>query len=822
MVAVVVVLAAVLYQPTNQPTCVRARPPAHARARGMVRGGVDLDLGPALVAASGLLLWAAGAFVLSSDQERAERENAEERRKHAAPAPQQETEGDAVLAALDWTPAPATVFRLLQDDEDEGDGLAEEDTEFLDLRASARGENGVGVNRVMTTQDSASGIEDPLIPRVAGLKNLGNTCFMNAVLQSLASSPVFIQFMQEHAVAPSQDFDAARFTAALWETLSQLRFVKYGSAILNEQGLERSMLGATSALDSSGTPGSGQRTARASSEPTTASYSYFSIFGGGSSAAHSAATSHVLDPSELEARLRQLGPAFARAGMQQDADELFHLLLDSVEEATLKRKHGSHAMNGSHRAASYASLGLAVTEAASRPRPGAAYGEASGLGAPPRAALLGRQPRREHSLLDLTASVDDLEASSFHTARAVQPTKLPLEGTLMSQLVCFTCGRRSPLHGSPFTVLPLSIVYQPTAHAHHRGENNSGDASVAMNVSKSLQESLRVFTSPEIVEDVACEQCKQRGKARKRIMLGRLPKVLCVHLQRKHYEPRYGNMIKVDSFVKFPEQLNVQEFCFFSVLGREEEAWRWARDAAAGKAPSWRHSASTSRLQPSSVHLNGSGRRKNSAPGSTPSSPVVAGQQLGLSSRAAGSPEGGRPLSSSVSMSVSPVFGALGFGVGTSPLQSSGPLNGSLQSPPFLSLDRSTRDSPGLTPPTRWSSKKSLSNLESSLNLSASNNIRGLGGRRALSRNSSSMLHSHPSLVGEDAGRLGDRSQYELTAVIVHHGSAYGGHFTAYRRVLLPDGAGVQWLHASDSNVRPCSVDEVMQARAYMCFYERV
>lgn len=58
--------------------------------------------------------------------------------------------------------------------------------------------------------------------------------------------------------------------------------------------------------------------------------------------------------------------------------------------------------------------------------------------------------------------------------------------------------------------------------------------------------------------------------------------------------------------------------------------------------------------------------------------------------------------------------------------------------------------------------------------------------------------------------------RYQLVSVVVHHGSAQAGHYTAFRRV------GDHWSHASDESVTPSSLQEVQQCQAYMLFYHTV
>lgn len=62
----------------------------------------------------------------------------------------------------------------------------------------------------------------------------------------------------------------------------------------------------------------------------------------------------------------------------------------------------------------------------------------------------------------------------------------------------------------------------------------------------------------------------------------------------------------------------------------------------------------------------------------------------------------------------------------------------------------------------------------------------------------------------------GASSTYELCAVIVHHGSAEGGHFTAFRRL-----GNSTWVHVSDARVFRVSLATVLRTEAYMLFYVR-
>ena len=66
-------------------------------------------------------------------------------------------------------------------------------------------------------------------------------------------------------------------------------------------------------------------------------------------------------------------------------------------------------------------------------------------------------------------------------------------------------------------------------------------------------------------------------------------------------------------------------------------------------------------------------------------------------------------------------------------------------------------------------------------------------------------------------------NMYRLVAVVVHLGDINSGHFVTYRRAPSTIGQRFpeRWLYTSDTLVRKASVTEVMDANAYMMFYEK-
>ena len=62
-----------------------------------------------------------------------------------------------------------------------------------------------------------------------------------------------------------------------------------------------------------------------------------------------------------------------------------------------------------------------------------------------------------------------------------------------------------------------------------------------------------------------------RGEAYKASLLMRPPEVLCIHIQRRHYDKTSGRMAKVNRHVRFDEYLDLGEYCAYGVTSFEED-----------------------------------------------------------------------------------------------------------------------------------------------------------------------------------------------------------------------------------------------------------
>lgn len=126
----------------------------------------------------------------------------------------------------------------------------------------------------------------------------------------------------------------------------------------------------------------------------------------------------------------------------------------------------------------------------------------------------------------------------------------PFKGLLASQLMCRTCRHKYPLKYDTFDSLSLTIP--PAAYQEP---------------DVSLQFCLRHFVMSEIVPNVECENCSQKGGKEvhrtflKKLSIGKLPKCLCIHLQRMVWLEN-GMPMKCFDHVTYPEVLCMDDFLY--------------------------------------------------------------------------------------------------------------------------------------------------------------------------------------------------------------------------------------------------------------------
>jgi len=284
---------------------------------------------------------------------------------------------------------------------------------------------------------------------VAGMFNLGNSCFINALLQSLAGASAFADFVHRIGTRPpARHISGGRVPEPSGRVPG---WAMQGEVARDLSAVFREL------------------------EPKCKSLV------------------RTVDIRGLRLRLLGLSAEFRSGGWrQQDSDELLHLMLEVLDQArdvVMKEAEAAQVLE---------SIGVKVPERS-----------------------------QDVELLMLEPN--------------------PMQGTVMSQTMCKICGTVSPLRGSAFHVLPLSLISLSTGR-----------------VISSLESALEGFVAQEVVKDVECfGLCKERKRTMyKRSSIGKMPKVLCIHLGRNHYDFRSGRMAKLMHHVKFPVRLDISKFGF--------------------------------------------------------------------------------------------------------------------------------------------------------------------------------------------------------------------------------------------------------------------
>ncbi|XP_012255280.2 ubiquitin carboxyl-terminal hydrolase 30 [Athalia rosae] len=131
----------------------------------------------------------------------------------------------------------------------------------------------------------------------------------------------------------------------------------------------------------------------------------------------------------------------------------------------------------------------------------------------------------------------------------------PFSGLLTSQLKCTNCNWKSSVHYDKFESVSLPLPPASSSLTWRR---------------HTLAELLSRFVTSEVIHDVQCDGCSSRCPAVKTLTLGKLPKCLCIHIPRTTWG-RSGTPIKRDDPVIFPEILLLDPFTFTEAKKRNSQ-----------------------------------------------------------------------------------------------------------------------------------------------------------------------------------------------------------------------------------------------------------
>ena len=380
--------------------------------------------------------------------------------------------------------------------------------------------------------------------RLRGLRNLGNTCYMNAVLTALMGLPAFVRSV----------------LSPLW----------------GEQGSSNS---------ASASPGTTLGGAKRGREPSTAGLlptlrqlmqCHLSQLARSATQGPIAATAAALSPDAVRRALPDTDVQFT-AWQQQDAHEFLVALLGQLHSECAARAKG------------LAEYALAM---------------AAAVDTRPSASISGVNPQTCGTFPRCPPGTAASVASHPSTASQVEAAVNPVNGTfgfaLRQQVVCANPAcRYTRCHDASHFDLPLD--FPPPGDTADPDPSPSMPAASVVDLNAGVDDAAplpmgsasappptptaagrRLFPLPELLQrhfqeetlQLRCERCGH-DKVRSRSFLASLPRVLVLHLKRFAVDPVSGVCRKVNDLVPFPATLDMEQYCWKGL----PPGTQWASDA---------------------------------------------------------------------------------------------------------------------------------------------------------------------------------------------------------------------------------------------------
>lgn len=118
----------------------------------------------------------------------------------------------------------------------------------------------------------------------------------------------------------------------------------------------------------------------------------------------------------------------------------------------------------------------------------------------------------------------------------------PFQGALGNQIVCNSCGFKSTVKYDKFDSITLNLPQ----------ERRTG---------LSLGHLLTEYIASETIADVKCDSCEDTTHHTKSLTFAKLPSCLCIHISRTVWLPT-GQICKRQDYVHFPESLSMAPYSF--------------------------------------------------------------------------------------------------------------------------------------------------------------------------------------------------------------------------------------------------------------------
>ncbi|OLY84502.1 Ubiquitin carboxyl-terminal hydrolase 2 [Smittium mucronatum] len=346
---------------------------------------------------------------------------------------------------------------------------------------------------------------------LTGLKNFGNTCYVNSVLQCLSGTVPFARF----------------FLSGLWRRDCSVSRSINGFSLLDSKGGDKS----TSIVANSN---EAKKFLKERQYSETMICEFSSVI---DQLWNSQSTS--LSPLALINSIKKAIPMF-KGSDQQDAQEFASHFLDAIHNTLNTTKSLPHKKKNNN--------GLLHHSGKSK-------------------ELIKFEEKEKERKFELLPDLEQVEIKwNEYIDLNWSIVSSIFQGQLQSRLICANCGYQSSSY-SPFTDLSVPIpLPSRTGGGVRQGATGQSPKIYNKNYSNltvDISDCLSRFVEPEYLDkdnEWLCSNCNQKSEAKKTIMISKLPLVLILHIKRFSYDGIFRD--KVDAMVTYPLRgLDLTPYC---------------------------------------------------------------------------------------------------------------------------------------------------------------------------------------------------------------------------------------------------------------------